>query len=200
MRAANCKWLLLTKKGNIMKRIATALLLFAAISAPVFAADKPFYVAADYGKLSMSDAAPLANPGAIRVTGGYHFNPNFAVEAGYMAVGDSTVTNSFGSYTYAQSSLQASGVISLPLGDSFSLFGKVGVASNYGKLTGTGSYASLNTSATTTNAIYGIGGQYNFNQLVGMRLQYEKLGKSKAASSASGVDLTRISAGVVFSF
>lgn len=183
-----------------MKRIATALLLSAAISAPVFAADKPFYIAADYGKLSMSNAEPLPNPGAIRVTGGYRFNPNFAIEAGYMAIGDSTVTYSFGSYTYAQSSLQASGIISLPLGESFSLFGKVGVASNYGKLTGTGVYSALDASTTTTNAMYGIGGQFNFNQLVGMRVQYENFGKSKAASSGTGIDLTRISAGVVFSF
>jgi OOP family OmpA-OmpF porin len=183
-----------------MKKIATALLLSAAVSAPVFAADKPFYVAADYGKLSMSNMEPFANPGAIRVTGGYRFNPNFAVEAGYMMIGDSTVTDSIGSVTYAQSSLQASGVISLPLGDKFSLFGKIGVASNSGKLTGTGSYASTNSSTSTTDTTYGIGGQFNFNQLVGMRVQYEKFGKSKADPAAPGTDLTRVSAGVIFSF
>jgi OOP family OmpA-OmpF porin len=157
-------------------------------------------VAADYGKLSMSNAGLLPDPGAIRVVGGYRFNPYFALEAGVMAIGDSTVTDSVGSVTLSQSSLQASSVISLPLGDKFSLFGKIGVASNYGKLTGTGTYSSVNTNATTTGAIYGIGAQFRFNQLVGIRLQYEKLGKSKANSSASGVDLSRASAGVIFSF
>ncbi|MDP1671734.1 MAG: outer membrane beta-barrel protein, partial [Burkholderiales bacterium] len=172
----------------------------AAFSASVFAADKPFYVAADYGKLAMSPSTGFGDPGAIRVAGGYHFNPNFAVEAGLMAVGDSTLNDSTGSVTYAQSSLQASGVIFLPLGDKFKLFGKLGVASNYGKMTGTGSYSTVDASTTTTNAMYGIGGQFNFTQLVGMRVQYEKFGKSKAASSAPGVDLARFSAGVVFSF
>jgi OOP family OmpA-OmpF porin len=200
---ATRKWYSSTQRGNIMKKIATALLFSIAISAPAFAANKPFYVTADYGQLSMSNADPFPNPGAARVTGGYRFNPNFAVEAGLMAVDDSTYANSVYSVTYAQSSLQASGVFSLPLNNSFSLFGKVGVASNYAKMTGTGVYASINTSATTTSVIYGFGGQFDFNQSVGVRMQYEYLGKSKPASyptEITEIDLRRVSAGVIFSF
>lgn len=177
-----------------------ALALLSAIAAPAFAADKPFYVAADYGTLSMSNVDPLPNPGAIRVAGGYRFTPNIALEAGYMMVGDSTASDSFGSITYTQSALQAFGVFTLPLNSSFDLFGKLGVSANTGKLTGTGSYAGINGSYTNSDLAYGIGGQFNINQLVGIRLQYESYGKSKAASSAPGTDLTRVSAGVAFSF
>ncbi len=183
-----------------MKKIVTVLILSAAISTPAFAANSGGYVTADYGTLSMSDAGLLPNPGAVRVTGGYRFNPNFAIEAGYMAIGDSTVSTSFGDLTYQQGSLQAFGVIFLPLGSSFDLFGKIGVASNYGKLTGTGIYSVLNSDAVTTNATYGIGGQFKFNHLVSMRVQYENFGKSKADSAASGAGLSRLSAGLVFTF
>lgn len=186
-----------------MKKIATALLLSISISAPAFAANQPFYVVADYGKLVMTPATGLPNPDAIRVAGGYRFSPNLAVEAGFMAVDDSTITNSVYSITYAQSSLQASGVIFFPLGNSFSLFGKIGVAANYAKMTGTGVYSYINTSNTTASATYGIGGQFQYNQMVGVRVQYENLGKSKPASYDTEIkelSLGRISAGVTFNF
>jgi OOP family OmpA-OmpF porin len=183
-----------------MKKIATTLLLSAAISAPAFAADQGAYLSVDAGTLSMSNAGLFKNPGAIDLIGGYRFTKNVAVEAGYMIIGDTTLTDAFGSITYKQSAMHAGGVFTLPLGESFGLFGKLGVNSVSGKLTGTSGYAGTNSSTSTTNVTYGIGGQYNFNQHFAAKVQYEKLGKTKADTTAPGSDLTRVSAGMIYSF
>lgn len=202
MRAAICNAQMasINVKGNIMKKIATALLLSTAISAPVFAADQGAYLSVDAGTLSMSNAGLLKNPGAIDLIGGYRFTKYVGIEAGYMVIGDSTITDSFGSITYAQSIVHASGVFTLPLGESFGLFGKLGVNSVNGKLTGSGAYVGTNSSANTSNFTYAVGGEYNFNQHFAAKVQYESLGKTKAQSTAPGSDLTRVSAGLIYSF
>lgn len=183
-----------------MKKIFAAAILSAA-SASAIAADQGAYLSVDAGTLSMANAGLLQNPGAVDLIGGYRFTKNIAAEAGYMIVGDSTVdVVGFGSLTYSQSIVHAGGVFTLPLGESFGLFGKLGVNSVNGKMTGTGVYAGSNSSASTSNVTYAIGGQYNFNQHFAAKLQYENLGKTKAQSTATGADLTRVSAGMIYNF
>jgi OOP family OmpA-OmpF porin len=184
-----------------MKKIIAAALLASAITTPAFAADQGGYFAVDYGTLSMTNAGLLPNPGAFDLIGGYSFNKNVSVEAGYMVVGDSTVeVVGFGSLTYAQSILHAAAVYSLPLNDTFEAYGKLGINSVSAKLTGTGGYAGTNASASTSNITYAIGCQYNFDQANGVRLQYESLGKTKAQSSATGADISRVSVGLIHKF
>lgn len=183
-----------------MKKIIAAALLASAVATPAFAADQGGYFAVDYGTLSMTNAGSFANPGAFDLIGGYSFNKNVAVEAGYMVVGDSTLQDVFGSVTYAQSILHAAAVYSLPLNDSFEAYGKLGINSVNGKMTGTGSYAATNASASTSNITYAIGFQYNIDQANGVRLQYESLGKTKASSNATGADISRVSVGLIHKF
>jgi len=78
--------------------------------------------------LSSSDSG---NRTKWRLQGGYRFNPNLAVEAGYIDFGKAKYTASYSGGS-AQGSLKAGGVdvaalLSLPLSDSFSVFGKAGV-------------------------------------------------------------------------
>ena len=183
-----------------MKHVIAIVLLSAAIATPALASEEGAYLSVDYGTLSMSNAGLFNNPGAIDLTGGFRFSKYFALEAGYTIIGDTTITDSSGSITYAQSAVHASGVFTFPLGESFGLFGKLGMNSVNGKLTGTGLYNTVNSSASTTNGTYAVGGQYSFNQHFALKLQYESLGKSKAQSTAPGADLTRVSAGMTYSF
>ncbi len=181
-----------------MKKIASALLLSAAISAPAFAADaNTGYVALDYGTWSMSNVAPLPNPGALTFSGGYYFTPNVGVEAGFVLVGDSTVTYPGGQTTYSQSAVKVAAVGTVPVAPQLDIFGKLGFDSISGTLSQTG---FADQSASTGNLMFGIGAQYNFDKQIGMRVQYESLGKSKASSTGTSTDITMFSIGVVFHF
>lgn len=182
-----------------MKKVIAVALLASLAATPALAADQGAFVGVDFGKLSMSNTG-FENPGAVDLTGGYRFSQYVAIEGGLLIVGNTTLTDAYGSITYAQSAVHASGVFTLPLGESFGLFCKLGVDSVYGKLTGTGSYSYVDSNTTTTNGTYGVGGRFNINQHFAIKAQYESLGKSKASSSASGVDLTRTSVGMIYSF
>ncbi len=181
-----------------MKKIISTVLLATAVATPALAADQ-YYVSLDTGTYSMAKTT-YASPGALDIIGGYRFADNMALEVGYMIVGDTTLQYTNGSTIGKQSVLHASGVFSFPINDSFDFFGKLGFNSLSGKITGTGIYASTNSSATTTNLTYGIGGQYKFTPQIAARLQYEALGKAKASSTDTGSDVTRASVGVVYSF
>jgi OOP family OmpA-OmpF porin len=181
-----------------MKKIASALLISAAISAPALAAEPGTgYFALDYGSWAMANASPFPNPGVLTFSGGYHFTENVGMEVGYAMVGDSTVNYGFGSTTIGNSALKFAAVGTLPVSPEFDVFGKVGIAMITGTLTDTflGSY-----SATTNNVMFGIGGQFNMSRDMGIRFQYEKLGKTKAQTGATGLDVTSFSVGIVFGF
>lgn len=184
-----------------MKTKILALALLSVITLPAFASDRPIYMTVDFGTLTMTNAGQLPNPGAVDLAGGYRISQNIAIEAGYMIIGNSTVTVvGFGDLTLSQSAIHASGVFSWPLSESFDIYGKLGVNSINAKVTGTGAFAGTGTSNSTTNATYGVGAQFNFNKQFGARLQHEVLGKAKAQSTATGADLTRTSIGMVYSF
>ncbi len=181
-----------------MKKFVSALLLSVAISAPAFAANAGSgYVSLDYGTWSMSNAGLLPNPGAFTFSGGYYFTQNVGVEVGYVMIGDSIINYPGGSTTYSQSALKVAAVGTLPVAPQLDIFGKLGFDSISGTLTDTIFGSS---SASTSNLFFGIGAQYNFNKQLGMRVQYENLGKTKSSSTAVGADVSMVSIGVVFNF
>jgi OOP family OmpA-OmpF porin len=190
-----------------MKRIVITALLTGFVAAPAFAADAGAFIAADLGAVSYSDAKVTGgngesykNPGSIRIAGGYHFTPNLGAEAGYSVFGDSKVDFANATTTLKTSVFQVAAVGTYSINDKFDVFGKLGVASISAEESGTGAAASLSGSARTTNLMFGVGGQYNFNQHWGIRLQYEDFGKAKYTPSVFGVVQPAVEIGVtVFS-
>jgi len=183
-----------------MKKFAGALLLSAAISTPALAGDVgTFYGGIDMGTWAMSNTG-FPNPGMFRVTGGYRFAPNLSGELGIAGAGESVICDGAGCLIYNQGALTLAAVGTFPVNNQFDLFGKVGVSSISGKLTGTGWYAGTYAKESTGNLMFGFGGQFNFNKKVGLRLQYESLGKSKSDPAATGVDVTVTSLGVYYNF
>lgn len=203
-----------------MKKIASALLLSAAISAPAFAANEGGYVNLDLGTASFSNATSqfggtnFGNPGSFTIGGGYHFNQNVAVEVGYSIIGDSTINTPTASgnitETLKTSSFQVAAVGTLPINAMFDLYGKLGIASTKIDYTATppagfifapGFGTVTSTTGSSTNLMFGIGGQFNINQNFGIRLQYLDLGKvqlSAAGAPNIGVKITSI--GGVYNF
>jgi len=189
-----------------MKRIAITALLTALVAAPAFGADAGAYVAADLGLAIYGDAKVTGgggesyeSPAFIRVAGGYNFTPYLGVEAGYSVFGDSTAEYSNATTTLATSVFQLAAVGTYSF-NKFAVFGKLGMASISVKESGTGAAAVLSGSGTTTNLMFGVGGQFNFNRHWGIRAQYEDFGNAKYTPSISGVAQPESKVGVaVFS-
>ena len=79
-----------------------------------------------------------------------------------------------------------SGIASMPVGESFSVFGRLGVSAVEGKVR----YGDFKDSNTTTRAVIGAGVGYAFTPKVAGRVEFQKTG--------SGI--RNLSAGVAYQF
>jgi OOP family OmpA-OmpF porin len=182
-----------------MKKISIAVLLSTAvISSAAFADASGFFAAVDAQNWSASGGGGnITNPSTgYRIGGGYNFTQNWGVEVDYAKSGDATQP---GGGTLNASSTQLVGVGTYPINNMFSVYGKLGVASN--KVGG--SNASGCTICSTTSTAYGAGGVYNINKQFGVRLEYLHLGNmtgSGAGGPATAVSANTTSLGLVYNF
>jgi OOP family OmpA-OmpF porin len=183
------------------KVLATALLAgFAALPALAMAqakggnADLGFYAGASIGQ-SKADCPPGGGScddkdTAYRIFGGYKFHPNIGVEGGYAPLGET----SRGNVTAESNAWDIVGVGSWPLGNNFSILGKLGFYNAEIKLGGAASGKK-----TTTDLTYGIGGQYDFNRNLGLRLEFNRYSKVKAPGGGDS-DIDVMSLGALWRF
>jgi OmpA-OmpF porin, OOP family len=181
------------KKRSIMKKFAIAVVLSAFVAAPALADNTGnFYVAGDFGAATYSNVAPFPNPSVVRIAGGFHFSPVFAVELGYSMFGDSNaITSLYGPATLSASSFQVAAVASLPLSRQFDLIGKLGLASNREDYSDATGYTA---SWSQNDLLIGFGAQFHVNSQVSLRALYDNYGKfdnffppMKASSFSLGV-------------
>lgn len=171
-----------------MKRIATVLILFAAIFAPVFAADEGAYagVQVGWGHYTFSDTPNSVTDYGIRA--GYHFNKNLAVEGGYTRFGSTNSSLTSTGYVQAYAiNVSALGII--PFGEAFSAYGRYGLAS---VTTDVGS--GLTFGRSKTGVTFGIGAQYKLNQQVGFRLGLDQYKIDSAAGVTANINDVNLAA------
>lgn len=186
------------------EKIAIVVLLSAFIATPAMA--ESFYGALDVGQAKAKDACTGLPAGVTgckdtatlyRIAGGYQFVPMWGAEVSYAAYGkESAGTLGALSEDWQLSSFQVSGTGTFPLGNAFSLIGKLGIARTEIKLSG----GVANVNATKTSLAYGIGAQYDFTKSVAVRAQYEGLGTVGDANTTGTTKVTLLSAGVVLKF
>lgn len=194
-----------------MKKLTFSILsalALTALSGAVMA--EGFYVALDAGQakhnIGCGGTVACSNTAtAVRITGGYQYTPNVAVELSYGDYGSATgsaVVPPFGLVTAkeAASGFQLSAVGSLPISNNFALTGKLGVANTTVKLSGTALGVAVNVGSTSSTTLAaGVGVRYDFSKAVSLRAQYESLGNIKDPSGQK-YGLSLISAGVSFAF
>lgn len=142
-----------------------------------------------------------------KVFGGYQFNRNFALEAGYFNLGEfsyrtSTVPTGTldGRIEIEGLNLDAVGI--LPISERFSAFGRVGV--NYAEakdtFTGTGAVnvTNPNPSKREANYKYGAGLQWDMTKSLAMRLEAERYRINDAVGNKGDINL--LSVGLVYQF
>jgi OOP family OmpA-OmpF porin len=128
---------------------------------------------------------------------GYSFNRNFALEAGYAYLGKSNanmdgrvttggVSNAVSNFglIYKMSSVFLDGVGTLPIGDKWSLFGRVGLGYNRVTTDGNGSNggsmpltlggSSDDRVSHKVNVKFGAGAGYDFTSTFGVRAEWER--------------------------
>lgn len=158
-----------------MKKIAIAVLLSAFIAAPAIAAEA--YVGLSAGQNDM-DVAGVKESTAYSVFGGYSFNEYIAGELAWIEFGDADTSLSGIKMKGNAASLSVVG--SLPVGQDFSLFAKLGYASTKVEATG-------GPSETKDDVTYGLGAQYNVTRNVGLRLGYDTYRVGKTTTKDSGL-------------
>jgi len=165
-----------------MKRVAIAALMSAVAATPAVAADKGLYIGAKLGVVNYGYSNVYNNSQAgYGLVGGYALNDYFALEAEINNLGGFETLYSI----IKGSSYGVSGVVTLPMDPYFSLFAKLGVTSSSledspqnGASGGTHTY-------TNTGLSIGIGGQFNVNEAVGIRLGFDSYQVGDAAISAT---------------
>lgn len=198
-----------------MKKIMTGFCALGAltlVASTAMAADSGFYAALDAGQSKARDACAgmpagisCSNTGtAIRIGGGYQLNDNFGVEISYGDYGDYKVNGVVlgvpVSVTANGSGFQAAVVGALPVGESFALTGKLGVANIKVKTSATAGGFGANASATNTTGAFGIGLRYRINNSMALRAQYEDLGNVGDAATIGKSKLTLLTVGVTIGF
>lgn len=159
-----------------MKKIALVALLSAVVATPVMAAETGFYAAGDLGSVTTGYTSSMG----FRVGGGFKIDKMFSVEGAYLKAADQTV--GFGT-TYSFSALQFAGVAAYPVAPSIDVIGKLGMSMNSAKATATGFGATASATASKTDVLFGIGGQYHVTPQINVRAQYENFGTSLSMMS-----------------
>lgn len=111
-----------------------------------------------------------------KIFGGYEFNQNVGVEAGYTHFdsrdfnrpGVSGSTKGYGTYV--------AGKYTVPVSERVSAYGKLGLSHSKREYSNN---LGMNFSDSDTGAYGGLGVQYNLNQDVALTAEYERYGKDK---------------------
>ncbi|MGA8864244.1 MAG: outer membrane beta-barrel protein [Gallionella sp.] len=194
------------------KVVTLTLLLFGMAASPAMA--EGYYAALDAGQSKAKDAC-TGVPGGwtgcsdtgtmVRIAGGYQFTPMWGAEISYADLGSASlgsgiISSIAVSGNYKASSVQLSGTGTFPVTDAFSIIAKLGIASTDLTVTASGGGVSVDQSATTTKAAFGIGAQYDFTKNISVRAQYEDLGDVGDSNTTGTSNVTLLSAGLVYKF
>lgn len=181
-----------------MKRLSLALLIALGLgTAPAIAADTGFYAGAGIGifstDISESDIGLNFDEDdtGFKVFGGYQFLPWLGGELAYIDGGESSVSESDPVLGSAKlevdvSAITAAAVGTLPIGEMFELYGKLGIAMWDGKLTASasgliceelelGATCAESVSDDGTDFFWGIGAGVNIGEQFNVRIEYEVL-------------------------
>jgi len=143
---------------------------------------------------SLSSALPQADSDdhgqAVKVFGGFRFNENFGVEAGYAALGKFSEHVTVGGVSVKQDgkarSIFGAATGRLPVGESFALHGRLGVT--FGKVSGTNVLpASDNLMGSKTSVLFGVGAEYRPKPNVALTVNYDSFGKLSNNVKASAL-------------
>lgn len=153
---------------------------------------------------------------AYKIFAGYDFTRNWAIEGAYSNLGKprykysgvGALAGTAGQADFRESAWSIAAKGALPLNEQFNVFGKLGLASDKAKATGSSNSAALNAlagfpitvSKTRGSGLFGLGGELNVAKNVGIRLEYEDYGKFGDANNTGRTKASMWSLGLGYKF
>ena len=150
------------------------------------------------------------------IAGGYQVNPWFAAELAYVDLGDiaydasGTVTDGISTFDadFGLEQSAAGPVFSLlgiwPIGERFSVFGRLGIAlmsvDADVDVTIDGVPAADSASTDRSNLMYGVGGEYLFNERFGVRLGWDRYAEVGSEDLTGDTDYDLVTLGLRYNF
>jgi|APAra7269097289_1048552.scaffolds.fasta_scaffold20645_2 OmpA-OmpF porin, OOP family len=159
----------------MIKQITAATLL-AVASFAASAAEPQFYVGGDVGSSKHEDLDGRET--SVGIFGGYKFDENFAIEAGYRNLGKWDILG----YDLKTNQLALSVIGSVPVADQVAVYGRLGYNRVEAKIAGEKDHEN--------KALYGVGVSYQFTKEISGRVEWQR-----PMSGSSN-----ISAGVAYHF
>lgn len=115
-----------------------------------------------------------------KLFGGYQFTPIFGVEGGWVDVGETTVQGNVPGVGTLDGKGKGdgfvlAGTVGWPASDQFRLYGKLGAYFYNAEFKSTlNGVVNESTDESGTELMYGLGGQFNFTERLGARLEWER--------------------------
>ena len=150
-------------------------------------------------------AAGLIDSGTVdgkdtgfKLYGGYRVNRHFALEAGYVDLGEVGYRGTFTGLPVTNGQIETSGlnlsaVGIVPIGQSFSLFGKVGLFLWESEATDLTGGAPFRSTADDTDVSFGLGASFDFGRNFSLRGEWERF-------EVAGSDSDLLSVGFAYRF
>ena len=208
-------------QGEILEKVAFKycvsglVLCAAAASVSAFAAtptNDGWYLGTSVGRSEIKTTNDNANDDTSKGTGtgfklygGYQFNDYFALEGQYIRLATAKYrSNRPGGYQLDESDkfsgLAFDAVGILPISDSFSLLGKLGVMQT--QIQSDWQYGSESGSAkdSRTTPLIGIGAEYKLTPALALRAEYEYYGKIHSDDNTVKIKMDMLSVGMRYTF
>jgi OOP family OmpA-OmpF porin len=143
-----------------------------------------------------------------RLQGGYRFNPYLAVEAGYIDFGkakyQADYTGGSAHGTLKAGGLDVVGLVSLPVNDNFSVFGKAGLVAAKVKsnlvASAPANLASGSASENVVRPLLGVGARYKLTENVDLRADYDYVNSLGKSDKTGKMNANLFSLGVAYNF
>jgi OOP family OmpA-OmpF porin len=183
-----------------MKKVAL-IATIASLAIPFAAHAEGSYLGVNVGsakqKYSVNGNSGSARDTAAKIYGGYNFDKNFGIEAGYADFGNAQKTFAGGTTVNAKShAFYVAGTATAPINDQFAVFAKLGVTANRSKIS---SSLGDNTTKNNTDAIIGVGASYAITKELSAVAEYENFGKV-AKGNGGDVKAEMYSVGLRYKF
>jgi OOP family OmpA-OmpF porin len=162
-----------------MKKLLLALIATSAVAGAAQAQTTTPHAYVGIGAATANNKSVDEYKTNAKIYGGYEFDQNWGVEAGYTNFDKEDIPggNVKGSGTYV------AGKYSMPLGERFTGYGKLGVSYNERKLSST--LGQVN--SYDTGLYGGVGVEYKLNEKLALNAEYERYGKDKALGAKADV-------------
>jgi len=203
-----------SRHNNLLRSLSATVLILGLAATPAKAQAAEWYGGASVGQSKAKDivcdlditCSSDDTDTGWKIYGGYQFNPNGAIEFGYVDLGKATFsgTDSFLGVTSASfetSGLTAALVGTMPVGQNVGLMGKLGLFHwNLDVNASSSVFGSGSESASGTDLTFGLGLKFDLSKATGVRMEWERFKDVGDKNTTGQSDVDLFSVGFVFKF